>query len=270
MFNRIKVAFMNASAVQAPAPVVEASTKAKAPRKPRKPKGVSDIQKATAERMAGWSLSGMDKAQTEAFGPAFEAMVHAFAKKESEANDSMRGVAIKLNVMLSKAGDNAHWSTTTDETRQKVQTAVRERFITKYREVKIARNGLPATRNTARSLYNKIIALALEEAGYTDKTNETGTGNAKEYAVFALDNATTAYKRGYRLPADKRSEKDTTAMELYGNIITHYQGAAGLKAVQKAVNDSLKPKGKPKAPAKGVARKPRTGAKASYPRKTKV
>jgi hypothetical protein len=270
MFNAIKAAFMNASAVQAPASAVQAPAKAKAPRKARAAKVPSALEAAREERMAGYSLTGADKAQTEAFGPAFEATVHAFARKENEASDSMRGVAVKLNVMLSKPGDNAHWSDTTDDSRAKVNKAVRERFILKYQEVKVARNGKPPTRNTVRSLYNKVVALAKEEAGYTAKTNETGTGNAKDYADFALQNATTAYKRGYRIPSDKRDAKDTTAMELYGSIIAHYQGATGLKAVQKAVNDSLKPKAPVKVPAKGTNRKPRTSAKASYPGKTKV
>lgn len=273
MFNRIKAAFINASAVQAPAPVVEAPAKAKAPRKAKAPKAPTALEAARENRMAGYSLTGADKAQTEAFGPAFEATVHAFAKKENEASDSMRGVAVKLNVMLSKPNDNAHWSETLDEKRKETNKAVRERFIVKYQEVKVARNGKPPTRNTVRSLYNKVIALAKEEAGYTAKTNETGTGNAKDYATFALENATAAYKRGYRIPADKRDATDTTAMESYGSIIIAYKGEAGLKAVQKAVNDALKPAGKGKASAakgKGPTRKPRTGAKASYPRRTKV
>lgn len=273
MMNFLKNVLNSTLATQAPAPVVEAPAKAKAPRKPRTVKGLSDIQKATQERMAGYSLSGMDKAATEAFGPAFEATVHAFAKKENEASDSMRGVAVKLNVMLSKPGDNVHWSETLDEKRKETNKAVRERFIVKYQEVKVARNGKAPTRVTVRSLYIKVIALAKEEAGFTAKPEGKGTGNAKDYATFALENATAAYKRGYRIPADKRDATDTRAMESYGSIIIAYKGEAGLKAVQKAVNDAAKPKGKGKASAakgKGPTRKPRTGAKTSYPRKTKV
>jgi len=273
-------ALKGASAVQAPAPapVVEASAKVKAPRKAKgtkaPAKGLPDLKKAREERMAGWSLSGMDKAQTEAFGKSFEATVHAFAKKENEADDSMRGVAVKLNVMLSKPGDNVHWSETLDEKRKAVNDAVRERFIVKYQEVKVARNGKPPTRNTVRSLYIKIIGLAKEEANFKPKPEGKGTGNVKDYADFALENAVTAYKRGYRIPADKRDAKDTTAMEIYGNIIAHYKGETELKAVQKAVNDSLKSKGKGKGKAsaakgKGPTRKPRT-TKASYPKQTKV
>ena len=277
MFNRIKAAFMSTAATPAPAPVVEAPAKAKAARKPKgtkaPAKGLTDIQKATAERMAGWSLSGADKAQTEAFGKSFEATVHAFAKKENEASDSMRGVAVKLNVMLSKPGDNVHWSETLDEKRKAVNDAVRERFIVKYQEVKVARNGKPPTRVTVRSLYIKIIGLAKEEANFKPKPEGKGTGNVKEYATFALDNAVTAYKRGYRIPADKRSETDTTAMEIYGNVISLYKGLAGLKAVQKEVNDAANPKkGKGKASAakgKGPTRKART-TKVSYPKQTKV
>ena len=272
MFNRIKAAFMNASAVQAPAPVVEAPTKAKAPRKPRKPKGLSDIQKATQERMAGWSLSGMDKAATEAFGKSFEASIHEYLRKGNEAEQSGRGIGDKLNVMLAKPGDNVHWSETLDEKRKDVNEAVRLRFIAKYIEVKKAQ-GKGASRATARGAWRLIVGYSMEAAGFKAASNGKGSGNGKDYATFALENATAAYKRGYRIPADKRDATDTTAMESYGSIIIAYKGEAGLKAVQKAVNDALKPAGKGKASAakgKGPTRKPRTGAKASYPRQTKV
>jgi len=269
MFNRIKAAFMNASAVQAPAPVVEAPAKAKAARKPRAAKVPSALEAAREERMAGYSLTGADKAQTEAFGKSFEAAIHEYLRKGAEAEQSGRAIGAKLNVMLGKAGDNAHWSATTDEKRKATNEAVRLRYIDKYIEVKTLQ-GNKATRSTARRSWANVVGYSLEAAGYKEASNERGQGNAKEYADFALQNATTAYKRGYRIPADKRDAKDTTAMELYGNIITHYKGASGLKAVQKAVNDSLKPKGKGKAPAKGTVRKPRTTARASYPGKTKV
>jgi hypothetical protein len=276
MFNRIKAAFMNASAVQAPTPVVEAPAKAKAPRKAKgtkaPAKGLTDIQKATAERMAGWSLSGMDKAQTEAFGNSFEASIHEYLRKGNEAEQSGRSIGGKLNIMLGVVGDNAHWSATTDEKRKATIEHVRLRYIAKYIEVKTAQ-GNKATRSTARRSWANVVGYSMEAAGFKAASNERGQGNAKDYADFALQNATTAYKRGYRIPADKRDAKDTTAMELYGNIIAHYQGAAGLKAVQKAVNDAANPKkGKGKASAakgKGPTRKPRT-TKASYPKQTKV
>ena len=272
MFNRIKAAFMNASAVQAPAPVVEAPAKTKAPRKPRKPKGLSDIQKATQERMAGYSLSGMDKAAAEAFGKSFEASIHEYLRKGNEAEQSGRGIGDKLNVMLAKPGDNVHWSETLDEKRKDMNEAVRLRYIAKYIEVKKAQ-GKGASRATARGSWRLIVGYSMEAANFKAASNGKGSGNAKDYATFALENATAAYKRGYRIPADKRDATDTTAMESYGSIITAYKGEAGLKAVQKAVNDALKPKGNGKASAakgKGPTRKPRTGAKASYPRKTKV
>jgi hypothetical protein len=261
MFNRIKAAFMNASAVQAPAPVVEAPAKAKAPRKAKgtkaPAKGLTDLQKAREERMAGYSLTGADKAQTEAFGKSFEAAIHEYLRKGAEAEQSGRAIGAKLNVMLGKAGDNAHWSVTTDEKRKATNEAVRLRYIEKYIEVKTLQ-GNKATRSTARRSWANVVGYSMEAAGFKAASNERGQGNAKEYADFALQNAVTAYKRGYRIPADKRNAKDTTAMELYGNIIAHYQGAAGLKAVQKAVNESVKPKAPAKVPAKGTARKPRT------------
>jgi len=269
MFNRIKAAFMNASAVQAPAPVVEAPAKVKAPRKARAAKAPSALEAAREERMAGYSLTGADKAQTEAFGKSFEAAIHDYLRKGAEAEQSGRAIGAKLNVMLGKAGDNAHWSATTDEKRKATNEAVRLRYVDKYIEVKTLQ-GNKATRSTARRSWANVVGYSMEAGNFKAASNERGQGNAKEYADFALQNATTAYKRGYRIPADKRSEMDTTVMELYGDIITKYQGASGLKAVQKAVNDSLKPKGKGKAPAKGTVRKPRTTAKASYPRKTKV
>lgn len=274
MFNRIKAAFMNASAVQAPAPVVEAPTKAKARAKGTKaaPKGVSALQKAREERMAGYSLSGMDKAAAEAFGKSFEASIHEYLRKGNEAEQSGRSIGDKLNVMLAKPGDNVHWSETLDEKRKDVNEAVRLRFIAKYIEVKKAQ-GKGASRATARGAWRLIVGYSMEAAKFKAASNGKGSGNAKDYATFALENATAAYKRGYRIPADKRDATDTTAMESYGSIITAYKGEAGLKAVQKAVNDALKPAGKGKASAakgKGPTRKPRTGAKASYPRKTKV
>jgi hypothetical protein len=267
MFNFMKNALRSSTTVAAP--VVEVPAKPKAPRKPKAPKAPTALEAARANREAGWSLSGMDKAQTEAFGPAFEAAIHDYLRKGAEAEQSGRAIGAKLNVMLGKAGDNAHWSATTDEKRKATNEAVRLRYVEKYIEVKTLQ-GNKATRSTARRSWANVVGYSLEAAGYKEASNERGQGNAKEYADFALQNATTAYKRGYRLPADKRDAKDTTAMELYGNIIAHYQGASGLKAVQKAVNDSVKTKAPAKVPAKGTVRKPRTTAKAAYPRKTTV
>jgi hypothetical protein len=239
------------------APVVEAPAKAKAPRKPKAPKVPTALEAARESRMAGYSLTGADKAQAEAFGKSFEAAIHEYLRKGAEAEQSGRAIGAKLNVMLGKAGDNAHWSVTTDEKRKATNEAVRLRYIEKYIEVKTLQ-GNKATRSTARRSWANVVGYSMEAGGFKAASNERGQGNAKDYADFALQNATTAYKRGYRIPADKRGAKDTTAMELYGNIIAHYQGAAGLKAVQKAVNESLKPKAPAKVPAKGTARKPRT------------
>lgn len=273
MFTSFMKALKGATAVQAPAPVVKAPAKAKAPRKPRTVKGVSDIQKATQERMAGYSLSGMDKAATEAFGKSFEADIHAMLNKEHSVKQAGRALARKLNVMLGREGDNIHWSETLDEARKAQMKSVRDRYVAKYIEVRTLQDGKAPNGGTARKSWGNLVGYAKEEANFKAKTNETGTGNAKDYATFALENATAAYKRGYRIPADKRDATDTTVMESYGSIITAYKGEAGLKAVQKAVNDAAKPKGKGKASAakgKGPTRKPRTGAKASYPRRTKV
>jgi hypothetical protein len=267
MFSFMKNALRPSATVAAP--VAEAPAKVKAPRKARAAKAPSALEAAREERMAGYSLTGADKAQAEAFGKSFEASIHEYLRKGAEAEQSGRNIGAKLNVMLGVAGDNAHWSVTTDEKRKAVNEAVRLRYVAKYIEVK-TEQGNKATRSTARRSWANVVGYSMEAGGFKAASNETGTGNAKEYATFALQNATTAYKRGYRLAADKRDAKDTTAMELYGAIIAHYQGAAGLKAVQKAVNDSLKPKGKAKAPAKGTTRKPRTTAKASYPRKTRT
>jgi len=244
------------------APVVEAPAKAKAARKPRAAKVPSALEAAREERMAGYSLTGADKAQAEAFGKSFEASIHEYLRKGAEAEQSGRSIGAKLNVMLGVAGENAHWSVTTDEKRKDTIEAVRLRYIAKYIEVKTAQ-GNKATRSTARRSWANVVGYSMEAAGFKAASNERGQGNAKEYADFALQNATTAYKRGYRIPADKRSANDTRAMEIYGEVITLYQGASGLKAVQKAVNDAANPKkGKAtaKVPAKGnnPTRKART------------
>ena len=261
------------NSTQAPAPVVKAPAKAKAPRKSKAPKAPTALEIARANREAGYSLSGMDKTQTEAFGKSFEADIHAMLNKEHSVKQAGRALAKKLNVMLSKPGDNVHWSETLDEARKAQIKSVRDRYVAKYIEVRTLQDGKAPNGGTARKSWGNLVGYAKEEANFKAKTNETGTGNAKDYATFALENATAAYKRGYRIPADKRDATDTRAMESYGSIIIAYKGEAGLKAVQKAVNDAASPKGKGKASAakgKGPTRKPRTAAKASYPRQTKV
>lgn len=263
MFNFLKNALNNASVVQAPAP---APVKAKALRKAKAPKDVSDIAKARETRMAGWSLSGLDKEATEAFGPSFEADIHALLQKEQGAKQAGRALARKLNVMLSREGDNAHWSETTDEKRKAQIKSVRDRYVKKYIEVRTLQDGVEPNGGTARKSWGNLVGYAKEEAGFAPKTNETGTGNAKDYADFAYDNAVMAFKRGYKAPNRQAGDTLTTVMEQYADIIRTLKGDNAVKAIVREI-EAQKAKGKAtkatKADPQAPRRKPRaTKAKA--------